>query len=121
MGELNSIASVTHKAHDMYSRQKRDTEMSPRFRVAHNRSTTGPFKSQVSIAACYAQHRVALCTSSALSIAPPFLCYTCISAHFVPFLQHFYNPETLTVTASSDNCDNSSHFQIIVARADRVE
>ena len=97
--------------------------MSPRFRVAHDRNMTGPFKSQV---ASYAEHRVALTISFDFTKKLPLLChihviFSTFQHIFVSFLQCFYHPGTLTVTASSDNCDNSIHFQIIVAKADCME
>lgn len=47
-GELNSIAFVSHEAHDSRCRIKKgDSEMSRRFigLVAHERNTVGPFRS----------------------------------------------------------------------------
>ena len=77
MGELNDIAFASHKAHDS-KHKKQDSEMLPRFRVAQEGSTAGPFKS---IVASHAQHTAALTISFDFSNTPPLLCH--ISAHFL--------------------------------------
>ena len=78
--ELNGTF-VSQEAHDL----KQDSEMLPRFRVAHKQSMVGPFKSWV---ASHAQHRTAMAVSFNFSNTPLLLCNT----YFGVFSFHFLTP-----------------------------
>ena len=90
--------------------------MSPRFRVVHGESTAGhhcsyqwpcPTWSSNDYEFQFFQH----ITTSVAYFGVFSFRFSCVST----------SQGTFTVTASSDNCDNSSHFRTIVARADNYK